>query len=262
MDVTDVLRDRSREPAALQQMTAAAVSAMIHAALAAAVVLAPAAWFSQPVEMPRQVMTITLGGGTPGPDHGGFTSISARPVQVETPPEAVKRPEAIRAPAAKAPDMTIPERGARAVTGADVKQAPPDARGKTPTKGAETSPGTAVAETGVRGLGFGLSTGGGAGSGSRLDVADFCCPEYVILMVQKVRENWDQRVETRGETSIVFTIQRDGTLTNYQVEKSSGAHVLDTNALRAVIRTRQLPPLPAAFPNPTLTVYLNFQYTR
>jgi TonB family protein len=158
--------------------------------------------------------------------------------------------------------MTVPERGARAATGADVEQAPPDARGKTPTKGAETSPGTAVAETGVRGQGFGLSTGGGAGSGSRLDVADFCCPDYVILMLQRIRENWDQRVETSGETIVFFTIQRDGTLTNYQVEKSSGVAVLDINALRAVIRARQIPPLPAAFPNPTLPVHLNFQYTR
>jgi hypothetical protein len=36
--------------------------------------------------------------------------------------------------------------------------------------------------------------------------------------------------------------------------------VLDLAALRAVVGTRTLNPLPAPFPNPTLTVHLNFQY--
>ena len=32
--------------------------------------------------------------------------------------------------------------------------------------------------------------------------------------------------------------------------------------MRALVATRQLLPLPSAFPNPSLTVHLNFQYTR
>jgi TonB family protein len=260
MEVSDVLRDRMHEPGGLQQM--AAVSTLLHGAALAALIFAPSAWVSHKADAPREVMTITLGGGTPGPENGGFTSIGGRAVQVQTPPEAIKKPEPMRAPAAKAPEMTVPERGARARTGAQVTQAPDEARGRTPTRGAEPSAGSSLAETGVRGQGFGLAAGGGAGSGSRLDVADFCCPDYIILMVGKIRENWDQRVETPGETIVKFTIQRDGALTNYEIEKSSGAVMLDNNALRAVIRTRQIPPLPAPFPNATLPVHLNFQYTR
>ena len=60
-----------------------------------------------------------------------------------------------------------------------VKQAPDEARGRTPTRGAETRAGSAVAETGARGQGFGLSTAAASGSGSRLDVGDFCCPDYL-----------------------------------------------------------------------------------
>ena len=41
--------------------------------------------------------------------------------------------------------------------------------------------GTAVAETGAQGQGFGLSSGGG-GDGGYLDVANFCCPEYLATM--------------------------------------------------------------------------------
>ena len=46
-----------------------------------------------------------------------------------------------------------------------MKKAPDDARGRTPTKGDQTRPGTALADTGVRGQGFGLSTGGGTTGG-------------------------------------------------------------------------------------------------
>jgi TonB family protein len=206
-------------------------------------------------------MTISLAGGG-GVDSGGFTSIGGRAVQVQTPPEAIKKPEPIRAPAAKAPEMTVPARGARPRSGAAVAQAPDEAKGRTPTRGAEPSQGSSLAETGVRGQGFGLSTGGGPGSGSRLDVADFCCPDYLVLMLEKIRGNWNQRAEVAGQTTVVFTIQRDGRITDVSVEKPSGYFALDINAQRALVSTRQLPPLPAEFTNPTLTVHLNFEYRR
>jgi TonB family protein len=144
-----------------------------------------------------------------------------------------------------------------------VKNAPDEARGQTPTRGAEPASGSAVAATGARGQGFGLSTGGGMGTGSRLDITgDFCCPDYILLMVEKIRSNWNQRVDAVGETVVMFTIQRDGRITNFMTERSSGFLVLDNNALRAVAVTRELPPLPEAFTNPTLPVHLTFQYTR
>jgi TonB family protein len=60
---------------------------------------------------------------------------------------------------------------------------------------------------------------------------------------------------------VKFTIQRDGRISNYEVETPSGSSVLDMTALRAVALTKTtLPPLPAQFPNPTLTVHLNFRY--
>jgi TonB family protein len=61
---------------------------------------------------------------------------------------------------------------------------------------------------------------------------------------------------------VKFTIERDGRINQTMVEKSSGYAPLDISAQRAVVVTRTLPPLPTAFPNPTLTVHLNFQYQR
>lgn len=263
MDVTDILRDRVGDPPGLERMVFLSVAA--HAAALAVLLLAPDTWLTPRTESLRPVMTISLDGGNGGPSSGGMTAIGGRAIQVQAPPEAPKRPEPIRAPTATTPEMTVPIPGktpVKATPGPVVKQAPEQARGRTPTRGPETREGSTLAETGARGQGFGLSTGGGVGSGSTLDVQDFCCPDYLILMVDKIRTNWNPRAEVPGQALIKYTIQRDGTIVGAEIEKSSGYTALDINSLRAVAGTRHLPPLPAAFPNPTLTVHLNFQYAR
>jgi TonB family protein len=257
MDVTDILRDRMQEPSGFERMVT--LSVLAHVVLAAGIFFAPGGWIGHRENL-REVMTISLGGGGEGPLNGGFTTIGGRPVQAVTPPDEPPKREAVRPPAAKAPEMTLPTKAAKSARGADVKQAPDEARGRTPTKGAQITQGSSIAETGARGQGFGLSTGGGPGAGSTLDVADFCCPEYVATMVERIRSVWVWRQGTTGSVLVKFTIQRDGRTTDYAVERSSGSPVLDLAAMRAVAQTRSLPPLPAQFPNPTLTVHLNFEY--
>ena len=262
MDVTDVLRDRMHQPAGLQKMVA--VSIAVHATVIAAAMFASGGLLSHPKEAPATVMTISLSGGGEGPRNGGLTAIGGRPVQAVTPPEAKR--EAIRPPAAKTPEMTVPAPNAKAAKATQaptpVKQAPDEARGRTPTRGAETSAGSSIADTGTRGQGFGLSTGGGAGSGSYLDVANFCCPNYIIQMIDRIRANWVQQSEISGTNVVKFTIHRDGTITDVDLEKSSGYNNLDLASRRAMAVTKTLNPLPSEFPNPTLTVHLNFEYKR
>jgi periplasmic protein TonB len=264
IDVTDVLRGRQHE-ADGPQTTATVVSVSLHVGLLAVMLFSPGSWFAAFEAEPKTVMTISLGDAAGGPATGGLTPIGGRAIQAATPLEAPRPPEPARPPAARTPEMTVPIPQAKPLPARpqpQVREAPADARGRTPTRGTETAPGSAVAETGVRGQGFGLSTGGGAGSGSRLDVADFCCPDYLLLMIERIRSNWNARAEAVGETMVKFTIERDGQIQGVEVEKSSGFAALDINAQRALLVTRTLPPLPAGFPNPTLTVHLNFQYTR
>jgi TonB family protein len=64
-----------------------------------------------------------------------------------------------------------------------------------------------------------------------------------------------------GIVGVKFTIQRDGMLTNIEVEKP-GAAILNLAAQRAIVSTRQLPPLPAAFTGDRLTVHLNMTFIR
>ena len=55
-----------------------------------------------------------------------------------------------------------------------------------------------------------------------------------------------------------FTIQRDGTMTDIEIDQTSRNPVLDLESAARLI-TKRLPPLPAAFTRPTLTVFLSFR---
>jgi TonB family protein len=256
--VTQIVTVRRRDSdGVLPRMLGASVVA--HVGLIAVVAFAPASWFGATVHKePENVMTISLS-GAPGPRETGMTMLGGRPVQQVV--EAAKPVEAVRPPAARAPEMIEPVKTAPKKAESKIDETIKDARSRVPTKGEEIRKGSAIAETGARGQGFGLSSGGG-GTGSTLDTADFCCPEYIAMMVELIRRNWDDNQQASGRATVKFTIQRDGRLTDIMVEKSTGYATLDGLASRALILTKQLPPLPAAFTPPSLTVHLVFEYQR
>ena len=252
-DVTDIIVARAQQPEALKTMVVWSVTA--HVILIGVLLFAPTGRVS---EAPRTVMTISLG-GAPGVDAGGMTQAGGRAVQEVKPPEPVRRNES--APAPTRPAMTLPDPKARVRPSPKPEQAPKESTARTPAFGAEIQEGSTRANTGAKGQGFGLSTGGNAGDAMALDVGDFCCPEYLQLMKSAITSNWDQRQGIVASTVMKFTIQRDGTLQGVLVEKGSGFAALDNAAQRALLLTK-LTPLPQAFPNPTLTVHLRFDYQR
>ncbi|MCL4811045.1 MAG: energy transducer TonB [Vicinamibacteraceae bacterium] len=255
--VSHALVARGRPPRGFDRMLGASLAA--HAVLIAALALGPRpATTVEPDE--REVMTISLG-GAPGPRAGGMTALGGRPVQAVAPPAA--KPEPAQAPAERQPAMVEPTRAAPKpkptppeTVAAPVEQSP----GRTPTKGAEVRPGSALAFTGGQGIGVGLSTGGG-GTGGEISLGDFCCPDYLQAMLAAVQQNWNSRQQVAGRTTIKFTVVRDGRITNVEVARPSGFAVLDFTAQRAVMAAR-LPPLPAAYTNPSLTIHLTFEYQR
>jgi TonB family protein len=125
----------------------------------------------------------------------------------------------------------------------------------------EPRPGVTKTETGARGQGFGLSAGGSGGTGVQLDVANFCCPEYIQQMVTLIQRNWRQTQGVPGQTVMKFTITRAGSIQGVNTEKPSGFLALDLAAERALLTTR-LPELPPQFPNTSLTVHITFEYQR
>lgn len=251
--VTDIIVSRSYEPDGLRRMLPWSIGA--HVIVAAALIL----WGDRSVsEPPRQIMTISLG-GAPGPKTEGLTQAGAQAVQAPPPAEPVKQVEA--PPAPKAPPMTLPDPKVRPRQAPKPTQAPPEATAKTPNTGVESKTGAARGDPRVRGAGFGISSSGGSGGPVQLDVSDFCCPEYIDQMRLAVTRGWDQNQGVVGSTTLKFTIARNGTVQSPQVEIPSGFVALDNAAYRA-LQLARIPPLPAEFPNATLTVHLRFDYQR
>lgn len=258
-NVSAILVDRSREPEGLRKMVL--ISLGVHVVLTVLVLFMPAPATEAPEE--GEVMQISLG-GAPGPVSGGMTPMGGRPAEA-APPEALPRTPVV-APPAKAPEMVLPKPVVqppkpKPKPPPEPRAAPEAARPRPTPKAAETKEGNAVAETGGEGVKFGLTTGGGQ-TGGYLDVADFCCPEYLGTMVQLIQRNWNSQQQVPGQTVMKFTIQRDGTLADIELERSSGYFALDQTAQRALVVTRQLPPLPPQYTEPQLTVHLIFDYKR
>jgi TonB family protein len=258
--VTGILIGRSQEAEGLNRMVV--VSLVVHSLLLLAVVLMPRDWLRVSREPEVTPMMISLGPAGQA-DTGGMTAITSAPVQRSEPDaKPVNTP-----PAAKAPEMTIPEPDPKAKPVTKPVDKPLDkSTTKKPTVGPELKTGAARAQSSSAAQvpfgGLADQTGGSATGGVRLDVANFCCPEYVDSMTRQIRSNWDQRQGAAGMSIVRFTIRRDGVLVNVNVDKPSGNPLLDFESRRAVLATKQLSPLPDRFDQPTLTVYLTFEYKR
>ena len=251
--VSDILASRAAEPPGLRRM--AAISVTAHIVLTAAFLLMPTL---TPRDAPDEdVMTISLG-GAPGPNVGGMTPMGGRAVQAPQPEKLERR--TITPPAAKAPEMTLPT-PTRATPRPAVREAPPEARSRTPTTGPEPRAGSTPVDTGGQGTQFGLTRGGG-GTGGYVDAANFCCPEYLSTMLQLIQRNTNPRQQVPGRTVMKFTIERDGRISSIEIERSSGYFALDQMSQRALVLTRQFPALPPQYTEDRLTVHLTFEYTR
>jgi protein TonB len=236
-------------------------SLLAHALLFAAVLLVPASWMGAQRAAPESVMVVSLAGAQ-GPQNGGRIAEGGRAVQEPAPP--IAKPEPVRPPAAATPEMIEPVKAPPKKTPPKApppKVAPRDAVPTAPpTTGPQTQRGDTVADT--RGQGFGGLSSGAGGTGVRLDVGNFCCPQYLATMQSRIHSVWESRQQSLGVTTVRFVIQRDGMMTDVEVERSSGNATLDLIATRAVRLARQLPPLPGEYTNPSLTVHLMFEYQR
>jgi TonB family protein len=251
--VTDVIVARSRQPEGLPAMVIWSV--VIHAIAVAGLLVMPE---REVDEAPRTVMTISLG-GAPGPKTEGLTQMGGRSVQA--PAEETARIET--PPAPERPKMALPDPRPRPATERPrPTQAPAEATARTLSTGEKPIEGSTRSETRVRGQGFGLATAGGAGGDVTVDAANFCCNEYLIQMRDLIHRNWSPSQGQVGVTMMKFTILRTGMLEQIQIERPSGFVALDLASQRALQLTRQLPPLPAQYTNPSLTVHMKFEYQR
>jgi TonB family protein len=256
--VSDILRRRKQEPGGLKKT--AAISLAAHAAAFAVLLMLPS--MPRAAQPPRVIMNISLG-GSPGPKTGGMQMIGGRAIQAAQPstdPQMAK--STLPSVTATPPKMTLPDPKQKPRTPPKPAATSKDPKGTAVGRGFETQLGTAKVDTGAKGQGFGLSSGGSGGDGGvKLDV-DFCCPEYITDMRERIIKNWNQNQRSAGVVVMKYNIQRNGLITDIEVEVSSGNPILDLAAQRALINTRTLAPLPSAFSMKQLPVHLTFEYFR
>jgi TonB family protein len=261
--VSDVLLDRARDAEGISRTVL--ISLFAHAVLIAGLVVMPASWRAGSTSADVTPMMITLSNSGTGPDAGGVTPISGKPVQAVAPPEA--RPTPVAPPVAKPPEMVAPEPTAKPLpkNPPTKTEKPVDkSTARKPTTGPEVKTGDARVETGGAAIPFGGLTrpsGGGVASGMPFtDYADFCCPTYLNQMADLIKRNWNQNQGASGQVQVKFTIQKDGKVVNVIVEKPSNISLLDVESQRAILKTAMFPPLPREFTENALTVHLIFDY--
>ena len=257
--VDDVIALRTEDPRGLRSMISWSFAAHITALVVLFVL--PRIWLFRPAPKPT-VMTISLG-GTLGPRSTGMTPIAARPVDQATPEP--KRPQPVVAATAKPDVMTIPVKPPVKPPKEEQTKVnsnlPPPPVTRPPNTGRQVQTGTSVVETGAKGLGAGLTVGGG-GAGAQLKVdSDFCCPAYLQDVVSRISAVWRSVQPEHGTTVLIFTIQRDGAITGIQTETASGSSLLDRLSV-ATLRDPglHLAPLPAEYTPDHLTIHLSFPY--
>jgi TonB family protein len=100
---------------------------------------------------------------------------------------------------------------------------------------------------------------GGAGVVG-LEGGDFPYTIYIERMKTLIGSHWLRPQISGGvATTVYFRIDRDGTIGDVRTETSSGNGTFDRAALRAIMETSPLPPLPFAYNGTFLGVHLTFR---
>jgi len=100
-----------------------------------------------------------------------------------------------------------------------------------------------------------------------LDTKEFPYEWYLIGIKNKIESRWSTLdVELlSGEIKkviIKFKILRNGRIEKAEIEKSSGLPLFDNSALRAVLSSEPLPPLPRSFIEDSLVIHFGFEHKK
>lgn len=229
------------------------VSLLLHAALFGALIAG-----AKRTDAPDRVMQLNIRFAAPGP------------------PAAISRP----GPATKTPLTEAKTEPAKPVE--TPKPAPPNAAGGKPVRkeayapkqeslfGRSTKPvpaaepSTAAAEAPELPAGASVDDGFalpgvGAAGVTGLEGGDFPYTIYVNQMLSKIGRNW-ARPQISGEmlAQVYFVIERDGRARDAKIMRSSGNAAFDRAALRSILESSPLPPLPFGYGGTWLGVHLSF----
>lgn len=222
--VAEVLAQR----ASMERGASAAIviSLLGHAALSGVAVWAA---FRQPTQNMPAVMNIRFA-KIPAP----APVIAAAPPPVAQPPASAPAIQPVAAAPLKAAKPVLPSPFGKSTKKATEGPAPAPA----PAPVVETPPQSDVV----------------------LEGGDFPYTIYTDRMKTLIGTRWFRPQVASGVTAtIYFVIDRDGTLRDAAIEKPSGNGTFDRGALRAVLESSPLPPLPFGYSGTYLGVHLTFR---
>ena len=132
------------------------------------------------------------------------------------------------------------------------------------TEQAAAKPGEGKGATGKEGKGEGyeVSLGGGLGS-AYVEGGNFESSYYLDIAFGKIRGNFSNPLRQTTfpiRTTVYFKILKDGKIAEPIVEAPSGVAPFDQAALRAVISSDPLPPLPEEYKGEWLGIHLEFEF--
>jgi protein TonB len=98
-----------------------------------------------------------------------------------------------------------------------------------------------------------------------LDDADFEFTYYLMLIRNRVAENWTppNGIPAGGQpirATVLFRIARDGSLSGIRLESASGAEYFDRSVMRAIVLSNPMPGLPDGWSGNSLGVHFGFEY--
>jgi TonB family protein len=138
-----------------------------------------------------------------------------------------KQPKAAPRPPAKA--ETMPAQPASAPAGA----------AQPATTGGKTE-GGAVSSPAVGGKAEGVAVSSSS--------EDFKFPPYLVLVRDKIEQNWNPPPGAAGaKAKVEFTVLRSGRVGDAKLQVSSGNFYFDQAAVRAILMSSPLPPMPEGF---------------
>jgi TonB family protein len=92
-------------------------------------------------------------------------------------------------------------------------------------------------------------------------------PSYVDAVRNRISSNWlqstvDPSIRWAPRSQFTFQILKDGTVTNVQMTQSSGNRSVDNSALRAILSSSPVSPLPSSYSGSSVTVDFYFDFRR
>jgi len=190
---------------------------------------------------------------------GAVTGPTVSPVAAPAPPapKAMRVPK-VSAPAPRAAEEELPDQDTIRMLAklkkkrlGIIKSQPQAAESQGNSESAASSQNSERGGAGVPGSGAGIVAEAGPA---------FPYPWYLKTIADRLDKQWHPPQEFEPDTlcQVTFVISRGGQISGSQISKSSGDALFDQLALRAVLYSNPLPPLPNGFPDETLKVHMKF----